>query len=260
MKAISTILIALGLLLGLSWEGNERHPAQAAGSTPDLAISIDTNGGGDDCDTRASTAGIGTTCTVSIGDYLTVKGHIDGYTGISGTGGYGGVRMQFSYTQGLELKPRTTTTEMGPAGTPFWPECSSRSEVWNNGEYFPWAYIAECHTAGPASTYLGKFVEADFKCQTPGSWYVTLADSNSYLYNSAHTPFTADKEGDEVLTINCVTSAIGGVTELAVGDGLASAKGEDGTHSARGAVLATAAVALLCALGGGAWFARRVAG
>lgn len=251
MKAIASLLLLVGLLAALSWQGHA-GPAEAAGSTPDLAASIDVDGGGDDCDTRASTGGIGTTCTVSVGGMFTVKGHVDSFTGISGTGGYGGIHFRFDNSAGLTLMQRAMVTEFGPAGSPYWPICSSRTETKPAGGYEP-----VCHSAGPTSTHIGKVVEVDYTCMTAGMQTITMVDSSTFLYNSSHSPDNSDKEGDEVLTVTCA-AAVGGVAELS-GAGSASpltAQEHDAFVSAW-LVAGLVALAGTSVLGAGVWYARK---
>lgn len=248
---LAAIAVTLALLLG--WAQHAGQRAAAAGSTPDLAISIDVGGGGDDCDTRASTAGIGTKCNVTVGSMFTVKGHVDSFTGISGTGGYGGIRFRFNHSSGLTLKNRSAETELGPSGSPYWPDCSSRSETKPTG-----GYQAECHTAGPTSMFLGRVVEVDYNCTMSGTRTITMEDANTFLFNSAHAIDNSDKEGDEVLTINCV-APVGGIAELADVDDTTPLAQPDSSDSNAGvmAAIAAGAAAVLGALGGAVVYARR---
>jgi hypothetical protein len=246
-------VVAAIATISIFWHQTQDRPARAVGSTPDLAMSIDVNGGGDDCDTRPSTGSIGTTCAVAVGAMFTVKGHVDSFTGISGTGGYGGIGFQFNHSAGLTLLQRSMVTELGPGGSPFWPDCGSRSETKPSG-----GYRAECHAGIGNSMFLGKVVEQDYECATAGSRTVTLDDAGTVLYNSGHVADNSDKEGDEVLTISCVVVSVGGVAELPdlTGDSLE----ERGGGAANAGLVAGAAAAALAgalALGGVAWQARR---
>jgi len=251
MKATASLLLLVSLLVVLGWQGRAGS-AEAAGSTPDLAASIDVDGGGDDCDTRASTGSIGTMCTVSVGGMFTVKGHVDSFTGISGTGGYGGIHFRFNHSAGLTLMQRSLVTELGPAGSPYWPICSSRSESKPAGGYEP-----VCHSAGPTSTHIGKVVEVDYTCTTAGAQTITMLDSTTFLYNSSHVADNSDKEGDEVLTVTCAAS-VGGVAELSgAADASPLAAEEQESFVNTGLVAGLAALAGTSVLGAGVWYARR---
>jgi len=260
MKALVSFLLVAGLLVALGWQSSD-GPAEAAGSTPDLAMSIDVDGGGDDCDTRASTPGIGLTCVATAGVPFTVKGYVDSFTGISGTGGYGGIRVRFDYADHMELVQRPTVTELGPAGTPFWPECSSRSETKispKSGSF--WGYAAECHATGPTSTFLGKVVEADIDCTRAGTWQVVLVDAQTFLFDSSHTPDYSDKEGDETLQINCL-AAVGGVAELTGGGSSSAASAREGDESFVVPMVAGLAVLVgTSTAAGGVWYVRKRSG
>ena len=245
MKATAWLLLLVGLMGLLGWQGHSGS-VEAAGSGPDLAISIDVNGGGDDCDTNAGTPGIGTTCNVAVGGGFTVKGHVLGYVGISGTGGYGGIHMRFVHSAGLTLVQRSGTSEM------MWPDCGGASESKPAS-----AYDVDCHDfVLPTSTFKGKVLEVDYTCATSGSRTVTMQDASTFLYDSGHAA-ASDAEGDEVLTINCA-AGVGGVAELSDFGSVSPLAVQEGeSFLDEGLMAGLAALGATSVLAAGLWYARR---
>ena len=263
--ALASVVLAVVLTLG--W-GPNGQPVEAAGTTPDLAMAIDVGGGGDDCDTRASTGSIGTTCTVTVGSQFTMRGEVDSIAGLPGTGGYLVFQFRFMYTNpGLTRNDRAGSGEVGPDSLPgvpnFWGlSCSPNTETDPGGNYY-----VDCWGPGTKSMYLGKLVEVDFTCATAGTRTITMDDASSYIHNDTHGSTPLDKEGNEVLTINCTQpptptptptpSSVGGIAELPEVDG---APLDAAASSGPNAVVLTsiaAAAAGGIALGGAAWYARR---
>jgi hypothetical protein len=253
-------LLGLALALAILAAHGAGRGAQAAGSTPDVAIAIDVNGGGDDCDTRPSTGGIGATCNVTVGNQFTVTGNVDATTGLTdGDGdtqmGYVAFQFRLQHTAGLTLNnPSGTDTELGFPG-PFWPDCTdgrSDSAAGSN-------YDINCFSTGAESLFLGKVVEVTYTCSSVGTQTITMDDASSYIHNDLHGSTPADKEGNEVLTINCVTaSAVGGIAEPpdVAGTPLEASTGSD-SNAWLFATLAAAASVGIVAFGGVAWYARR---
>jgi hypothetical protein len=239
-------------MLVLSWDSRGARPVEALAGGIDVAISIDVDGGGDDCDTRVST-GIGSTCTVN--GPFTVKGHVDSYTGISGTGGFGGISFHFNHSAGLTLNNRSAQTELGPTVSPYWSACALRTESKPAG-----GYEAVCHTSGASSLPAVplKVVEVDYSCTTAGSQMVTMVDATTFLYNSGHSPDNSDKEGDEVLTIICTAASVGGIAEAPEVASMPLAEPDpSGTNTGLLAGVAAAAAASVVMVSGAAWYARK---
>lgn len=199
-------LLALGALV--LWNANHdgEQPAEAAGSAPDLAIAIDVdNNSSDDCDTRAST-GMGTKCTVPVGNMFTMKGAIDKVAGLPNTGGYIVFQFTFAYTNpGLTRNNRVEPArEVGnptywqvpvAPGTPA--TCAPNGESDSAGSYY-----VDCWQ-GTKSMYVGKLVEVDFTCATAGTRSITMQDATTYVHNDQHGNTPPDIDVDETLTINC---------------------------------------------------------
>lgn len=260
---VGFLALGLGLVLVLASGGYQGRPATAAGSTPDLAMAIDVNGGGDDCDTKASTGSIGATCTVTVGQQFTMKGSIDKVAGLPGTMGYVVFQYRFLYTNpGLTRNDRAGSGEVGPDSLPgvpnFWGlSCSPNTEGDAAGNYY-----VDCWGPGTKSMYTGTLVEVDFTCATAGMRTITMNDADTYVHNQSHGNTPLDTEGDEVLTINCVaapTGSVGGIAELpnAAGAPLDANGGGSGAGAWLIAVLAAAASAGAVALASAGWYARR---
>lgn len=244
-------LLILGALAMLALSLHARAAVHAAtGPTMDHAISIDVDGGGDDCDTRAST-GIGATCNVPVGNMFTVKGFVDGWKGISGAGtGYGGIRFRNNHSAGLTLNQRAMVLEMGSPS--YWPPCSGPSESKPAG-----GYQVECHQFGSPSTYIGKVVEVDYTCTMAGAQTVTMQDANTFFYDTpGHAIDNSDAEGDEVLTINCI-SAVGGIARLPYASGAAALEAGDSSSFGTGLFVEIVALATVIAMIGGAFWRLR---
>jgi hypothetical protein len=239
-------LALLGLLVAFSWAHQTAQPAEAATTQPNLSAGIDTNGGGDDCDTRFDT-GTGSTCTVSVGSMFTVKGYVVNITGITPAGAYGGIQFQFNHSAGLTLNQRPGTGELGP---PYWPDCSSPSESKPSG-----GYQALCHdlVGGKTSAFTGNVVQVDYTCTTAGMQTVTMDDANTFLIDSGHVPDNFDKEGNEVLNINCVAAAaVGGIAELSDVSRATPLAAQDASSSVSIALMMGLAALVAAGLGGGA--------
>ncbi|MEX1255098.1 MAG: hypothetical protein WEE64_12240 [Dehalococcoidia bacterium] len=263
---VLTLLLGLALAFALIGSSHDARRAEAALSAPDLAMTIDHDGGGDDCDTRSSTASIGTTCTVTVGNMFTLKGNIDKVAGLPGTGGYIVFQFQFLYTNpGLTRNNRTGSMEVGPdagAGVPtFWKNmnagsdipCAPNSEVDGAGSYY-----VDCWGPGTKSSYTGTLVEVDFTCATLGTRTITMQDAGTYVHNQSHGNTPPDVDGDEVLTIECVTgAAVGGVAgppDVARSP-LQASRDQSGPAGWLTAMLAAAAAGGI-AFGGAFWYAR----
>ena len=250
-----TALAVLGLLAAFCSAHYGSGSAEAALGAPDLAIAIDVNGGGDDCDTRASTGSIGTTCNVSVGNMFTVRGHVDKVAGLPNTGGYLVFQFQFLYTNpGLTRNNRTGSGEVGPDAGPgaptFWgPDvpCSPNGETDGAGSYY-----VDCWST-TKSMYTGKLVEVDLTCATAGMRTITMQDAGTYLHNDVHGSTPPDVDGDEILTINCTAgAAVGGLTELTDATGAAPLAAEEASSSLSIALMAGLAALGAAGLGGGA--------
>ncbi|MGB2693824.1 MAG: hypothetical protein WBD55_01405 [Dehalococcoidia bacterium] len=256
ITVVGFLALGLGLVLVLASGGYQGRPANAAGSTPDLAMAIDVNGGGDDCDTKASTPSIGATCTVTVGQQFTLKGSIDKVAGLPGTGGYVVFQYRFLYTNpGLTRNNRTSPPEVG--SPTYWGiACSPNTEGDAPGNYY-----VDCWGPGTKSMYTGKLVEVDFTCATAGMRTITMNDADTYVHNDSHGNTPLDTEGDEVLTINCVaaSAAVGGFAELpnAAGAALDADAGGSGTAMWLIAVLAAVASAIAVGAGSAGWYARK---
>jgi hypothetical protein len=238
-------LALLGLLVAFSWAHQTARPAEAAGGTPDMAISIDVGGGGDDCDTRPST-GIGTSCSVPVGGMFTVKGFVDSFTGISGAGGYGGIQLRFIHSSGLTLLQRTGTGEFGSPN--YWPDCGGPAESKPAS-----GYQGVCHDfVPPDSMYIGKVLEVDYACTTAGMQTVTMDDANTFFFDSAHSVDNSDKDGNEVLTVTCAAAAVGGIAGLSDVSGATPLAAQDSSSSVSIALMVGLAALFAAGLGGGA--------
>lgn len=248
LGALLMSFAALAVVFGL--DGRHTPRAEAAGGTVDLSMAIDVGGGGDDCDTRASTPSIGTTCTVPVGTQFTMRGNIDKVAGLPGTGGYIVFQFRFLYTSpGLTRNNRTTPAEVGTP--PFWGlPCSP-----NNENDMPGNYYVDCWGPGTKSMYTGKLVEVDFTCASAGTRTITMNDASSYVHDQNHGQ-GPDAEGDETLTINCTEAPVGGIAEL---PGVAGAPLEERAEGAGMALWLVAALASAAAIAasGATWFAWR---
>jgi hypothetical protein len=187
----------------------------AASGGPDISLSIDVDGGGDDCDTRPATSA-GATCTVFTGQQFVVKGNVDSAAGLPDTDGdtqhgYAGFQFRLLRSPGLTLNnPPGTETELGFPG-PFWPPCGSGR---GDSEVGP-TYDIVCFSSGGESLFLGKVVEVTYTCSSPGVQSVTMDDAGSYIHNDGHGNLPLDKGGGEVLTINCTGGTVGGIAQPA---------------------------------------------
>ncbi|MEX1255099.1 MAG: hypothetical protein WEE64_12245 [Dehalococcoidia bacterium] len=260
LRASHTWSLAVAIALGALALGH--RPGEAASGGPDISLAIDADGGGDDCDTRSGTS-TGATCAIDLGEQFVVKGNVDSAAGLPDIDGdtqmgYAGFQFRLQHTPGLTLNnPPGTDTELGFPG-PFWPVCGNGRGDALSGQ----TYDIVCFSSGAESLFLGKVVEVTYECSAPGPQTVTMDDAGSYIHNDGHGNLPLDKEGNELLTINCgTTSAVGGIAGpaaamLAAQDqGAASSRGTSGITGGgaapRGAVLAAGAFG--CAL----WLARR---
>lgn len=265
------LVLAMAALALVSWQQSGERPVEAAGSTPDLAMAIDVGGGGDDCDTRASTTGIGSTCTVAVGGMFTVRGIVDSIAGLvnlngNGITGYVAFQFKFNFSSDLTLKNRANPGAIpGELGSPvYWPQCTDlESETKAAGSYSvscfndgALANDSTYETAPPGSVPEGKLVEVDFTCGSTLGQTVTMDDTATYVHNESHGNTPLDKEGDEVLTINC-SAGVGGIAEAPEVAGMPLAEPDpSGTNIGLLAGVAAAAGGVVM-VSGAAWYARR---
>lgn len=255
------LALAMGAALLLSFWSGGHHRAQAtsAGAT-DLALAIDVNNDGtDDCDTRPST-GLGSTCNVLTGSMFTVRGYLDKLANdLPGSGGY----IVFQFTFGYTSPGLTRNNRVSPAkevGNPtYWQVtpavpavCAPNTETDGAGSYY-----VDCWQS-TKSMYQGKLVEVDFTCSsTVGVRTITMQDAGTYLHDQNHGAVPDVDPLEESLTINCA-SGVGGIA--AVPDvGAAPLQAGDSAGLSAGLLAGGigGAAAVVVALGGAAWYARR---
>jgi hypothetical protein len=210
MVLLAAMSVAAILLLMQEPAGRN---VEATGSAPlDMAIAIDVDGGGDDCDTRPSTASIGTGCTVPVGASFTVREHIDNFVANPPTTGYIVFQTMLHYSAGLDRIPETPgVAELRNAmSVMYWDKpCNSIENeapgdmAAENGTYF-----IDCWNSGGTgvSLYEGQIAEVTFGCLSAGHRSITL-DSSSQVHNQNHASIF-DKEGDQTLLINCKDAAV----------------------------------------------------
>lgn len=272
-NALFAIAIAMATAVTLGWG---QQGAEAAGDAPNLYIDV-LGVPGCTTDRQPPPAAPGDVqCDISQGTQFTVRGFLNSIDGLpdldkNGTAGYAGAQFRLLYTAGLTRVDLFEDTEFGPPGRPYWPDCAFRTELPASGED-----LLVCLMEGlDGSTFLGKIIEMSFSCSAVGQATITLADAQSYLHNEIHGP-AVEKDGDEVLTINCLSAAAPAVdsaplqTAVALGQSGtdledlpdAGNPGQDPGGSSRFniAILAAAIAASTAgaiALGAAAWYARR---
>jgi hypothetical protein len=214
---------ALVALLGSGGVG--AGPAQAAVPSPNLSISIDTNGDTvPDCTTQQSPpAG---SCSLTAGQRFTVRVRLSSLAGLpnpdgDGAVGYFGVQLRLLNSAGLVRNDRPAMDEWGPPSSPFWPACSFRAEsVASSTDYLGGCTVSSTNE----STYTGLLMEVDYTCTSGSSTQrVTLvhgAPRDSHVLSETVAPVVDqnDNGAAEVLTIYC-----GDFVWDVTGDGLVSA-------------------------------------
>jgi hypothetical protein len=212
------------LTLFLCW-GVAGSSAQAAVPSPDLSISIDTNGDTvPDCTTQQTPpAG---SCSLAPGQRFTVRARLNSLTGLpnpdaDGAAGYFGAQIRLLNSAGLTRNDRPVQTEWGPASSPFWPACSFRAESSSSLT----DYLGGCTVSGTVeSTYTGLLMEVDYTCPAADSVQrVTLAHGaprDSHVLAETVAGIVDQNQGGapEALTIYC-----GAFVWDVTGDGLVSA-------------------------------------
>jgi hypothetical protein len=272
-NALLAIAIAMATAVTLGWG---QQGAEAAGDAPDLYVDV-LGVPGCTTDRQPPPAAPGDVqCNISQGTQFTVRGFLSSIDGLpdldkNGTAGYAGAQFRLLYTAGLTRVDLFEDTEFGPSGAPYWPDCAFRTELPASGED-----LLVCLMEGlDGSTFLGKIIEMGFSCSAVGQATITLDDAQSHLHNEIHGP-ALEKDGDEVLTINCLSAAAPAAdsapleTAAALGrlDGdpndlpNAGRPAQDPGSSTRfeprivaAAIAASTAAAI--ALGAAAWYARR---
>jgi type 1 fimbria pilin len=254
MRKLLVALAALVLALMAGQYGAQESHAIAP--TVDFSIGVVADG----CETGTGD----TTCDVEVGTTFTASVNLNSFSGLGGSGGYGGLEGRINESAGLTYQDRPGADEIFGV----WPDCTIAADVLTG---LPGSYYVLCSEMFGPSVYTGVVIEVDYQCSaTPSSESVTMVAGgvdDTALTDETHVR-VIDADGNETLTINCSVPTppptppptpgppgIGGIVDV-VSDADAPAEAS-GSSSNNYLPIAAVIAGAIMALAVGGWYARR---